>query len=56
MTLLHLILAWLFWLCFAGVAYSYLVYPIILILSVRLFGRKEHPDFLRDDASPPSPY
>jgi len=52
MTLLHLILAWLFWLCFAGVAYSYLVYPIILILSVRLFGRKEHPDFLRDDALP----
>jgi cellulose synthase/poly-beta-1,6-N-acetylglucosamine synthase-like glycosyltransferase len=44
---------WLFWLCVAGVAYSYLLYPAFLYLAARLFGRSDAPPPLCPDADLP---
>src|SRR3954468_12790356 len=44
---------WFFWICFGGIAYAYIVYPILLTILTRLFGKQITPPLL-DDASLPS--
>lgn len=44
---------WVFWLCAAGVAYSYLLYPAFLYLAARLFGRSDAPPPSCPDADLP---
>jgi exosortase len=49
---MELLLQAIFWLCVAGVLYAYMIYPILLGVFSRLFGREDDPAALSDERLP----
>lgn len=47
-----MILQIIFWTCVAGIGYTYAVYPVLLALLGRLFGKQAEPPLLADDQLP----
>src|SRR5271166_1756473 len=41
-----------FWVCFAGVFYVYVGYPVLIYILARLFGRRQNPVQPNDEALP----
>src|SRR5690349_13340326 len=46
------LLEFIFWAAVAGVVYAYAVYPLVLLVLARAFGRKAGPAPMSDDALP----